>query len=437
MARKEMRGTLYEKNGCYVARISYYIDDQRKTKDKSTGIKVDGGTCVKSKRLAKEADRFLAEWMNSFTPPGQRAQIDIKEQLLTNTAKEWLEHQRGLIAPGTLAGYQRSVKDITLYFNTYLPVKTVQLTSAHVEKYLAWERARRQPDYTGDFKGKIMYKDGSGIENTVLHRATALRSILEYAKQTGIIDRNVASKRDSRIAFPNPQRHEFQVLNAEEGKRLLQETVKCELWFQVGITMALLLGLRRSEIFGIKISDIDMGSRILKISRTVTQQTLDGKNTVIVKPFTKNRKPKEFTLSEAFCVLLKELINEHELNRKVFGKAYSTEWDGYLMRYADGKLISPNRLTQKFKWFVEKNGFKSVRLHDLRHSCASILYANGVDLKTIQEILGHTQLTTTLMYTHIINDRKSAALAQMDGLMLSDSPLEGEGSENDRKIDRY
>lgn len=85
----------------------------------------------------------------------------------------------------------------------------------------------------------------------------------------------------------------------------------------------------------------------------------------------------------------------------------------------------------------EKNGFKAVRLHDLRHSCVSILYANGVDLKTIQEILGHTQLTTTLMYTHMINDRKSAALAQMDGLMLSDSPLEGEGSENDRKIDRY
>lgn len=429
MAKKEMRGTLYEKNGCYVARISYYVDNQRKTKDKSTGIKVDGGTSVKSKRLAKEADRFLVDWMNSFTPPGQKAQIDIKEQLLTDTAEEWLEHQRGLIAPGTLASYQRSVKDITLYFDTYLPVKTVQLTSAHVEKYLAWERTRRQPDYTGDFKGKTMYKDGSGIENTVLHRATALRSILEYAKQTGIIDRNVASKRDSRIAFPNPQRHEFHVLNAEEGKQLLQETVKCELWFQVGITMALLLGLRRSEIFGVKISDIDMESRKLRITRTITQQTVDGKNTVVAKPFTKNRKPKEFTLSKAFCNLLTELINDHEKNQKEFGRDYDRTWDGYLMRYADGKLISPNRLTQKFKWFVEKNGFKSVRLHDLRHSCASILYANGVDLKTIQEILGHTQLTTTLMYTHIINDRKKAALAQMDDLMLSDSPIEKEESE--------
>lgn len=426
MARKEMRGTLYEKNGCYVARISYYVDNQRKTKDKSTGIKVDGGTKIKSERLAKEANRFLAEWMHSFIPPELKTQIDIKEQLLTDTAKEWLEHQYGLIAPGTLASYQRSVKDISIYFMHYLPVKTVELTSAQVEKYLAWERARRQPFYTGDFKGKTMYKDGSGIENTVMHRATTLRSILQYAKRKGIVDRNVASKQDSQISLPKPQRHEFQVLNAEEGKQLLQETVKCELWFQIGITMALLLGLRRSEIFGIKIDDIDMESRKLRITRTITQQTLDGKNTITAKPFTKNRKPKEFTLSTAFCNLLTELINDHEKNRQEFGQDYNQEWEGYLMRYPDGKLISPNRLTQKFKWFVEKNGFKYVRLHDLRHSCASILYANGVDLKTIQEILGHAQLTTTLMYTHIINERQSAALAQMDDMMMPKVPAEEE-----------
>ena len=55
-----------------------------------------------------------------------------------------------------------------------------------------------------------------------------------------------------------------------------------------------------------------------------------------------------------------------------------------------------------------------IRFHELRHSCASILYAMGVDLLTIQEILGHANLSTTLLYTHIINDRRDQALEKMN-----------------------
>ena len=67
---------------------------------------------------------------------------------------------------------------------------------------------------------------------------------------------------------------------------------------------------------------------------------------------------------------------------------------------------------------VCKASWKQIRFHDLRHSCASILYANGIDLLTIQEILGHAQLTTTIMYTHKISEQKSIALSQMSNLMM-------------------
>lgn len=86
-----------------------------------------------------------------------------------------------------------------------------------------------------------------------------------------------------------------------------------------------------------------------------------------------------------------------------------------MIRYEDGKLVSPNVVTQHFSRFIQKHNFKAVRFHDLRHSCASILYANGTDIRTIQEILGHAHLSTTTMYTHTLTDRKSAALSKMHG----------------------
>lgn len=119
--------------------------------------------------------------------------------------------------------------------------------------------------------------------------------------------------------------------------------------------------------------------------------------------------------------ILNELIRDQKKNEQVFGKSYDRTWDGYLFRHVDGKLISPNMVTSKFRNFLKKNGLKQIRFHDLRHSCASILYANGTDLLTIQEILGHAQLTTTIMYTHKLSDRKNTALVKMGSLVLPDA----------------
>lgn len=100
------------------------------------------------------------------------------------------------------------------------------------------------------------------------------------------------------------------------------------------------------------------------------------------------------------------------------------------MRYPDGKIIPPNTITQHFQIFLEKNKLKRIRFHDLRHSCASILFANGVDILTIQEILGHAQLTTTIAYTHKISDTKTKALAQMSNQFLQPNTPKKEISQN-------
>ena len=104
-----------------------------------------------------------------------------------------------------------------------------------------------------------------------------------------------------------------------------------------------------------------------------------------------------------------------------------------MIRYPDGKLVSPNALTNKFAAFVKKHNLKPIRYHDLRHSCASILHANGADFLTIQEILGHAQLSTTFIYTHIIDDQQNSALEQMRCMLMEEN---GEKEEDGKVVEK-
>ena len=429
MKNKPPRGTIYAKNGYYYARISYYIDGKRKTQDRATGIKVDNSTQRKFDRQERAALKIMEEMLTSFIASTEKAQKKPTDQLIIETAQEWLVHTSKSKAPGTIASYTHSVRDITTYFSSN-PVRTAELTAKQVEAYLNWERQRRQANYSGENKVKPRNSDGSGIENTVHHRYTVLRSILQYAVREGIIDRNVASKRDAHIQPPMPQRQEFSVLTQAEASNLIQHLKQEPSWFQTAVLLALLLGLRRSEIIGIQLSDINWESRTLTIRRAVTQQTLNRKNTLVIKPHTKNRRPKTLNLSNELCDMLRHWIAEQQKYRDTFGTDYILDWDGYLMRYQDGKLVPPNTITQHFQIFLSKNNLKKIRFHDLRHSCASLLFASGVDILTIQEILGHAQLTTTIAYTHKISDNKSKALAKMSNQFLLSDSVEKEVSQN-------
>lgn len=218
---KEPNGITYIKNGRYYVRIYYYVDGKRKSKDYATGVHADNSSPRKAKQQERAAHAKLDEILQQNRLRQKSGRIGNQEQQFTATVAQWYTHQCGSKAPGTLSSYKYAVNDITYYFDTYLPVKTVDITPAHIEQYLNWERARRQPDYTGKDKKRVKYADGSGIENTVMHRATVIRSVLQYAKREGIVDRNAASKNDSQIDLPRPQRHEFYVLNVEEAQRLL------------------------------------------------------------------------------------------------------------------------------------------------------------------------------------------------------------------------
>ena len=106
-------------------------------------------------------------------------------------------------------------------------------------------------------------------------------------------------------------------------------------------------------------------------------------------------------LPQAEELLLKQKENV-ELNKQQLGKCYDKRYLDYVCVDNLGRLILPNRLTKNFIKVLRKNHLRKIRFHDLRHSCASIMLANGVPMKQIQEWLGHADFSTTAnIYSHL------------------------------------
>lgn len=116
----------------------------------------------------------------------------------------------------------------------------------------------------------------------------------------------------------------------------------------------------------------------------------------------------------------KLLAGAQELNKQVCGNCYNYEYDGFVFVDELGERMRANYLTSAFPKFLEDHGLRRMRFHDLRHSCASLLLANGVPLKHIQEWLGHSDFTTTAnIYAHLDYKSKiTSAQAMETGLVL-------------------
>ena len=148
---------------------------------------------------------------------------------------------------------------------------------------------------------------------------------------------------------------------------------------------------------------------------------LDGKSKIIQKDRTKTKSSyRSLPLVPPFEELLHRLKAQQELNQKLCGRSYCKKYTGYIYVHEIGELVKPGYLTQHFPLILQKNGMRKIRFHDLRYSCASLLYANGVSLKEIQEWLGHSDISTTSnIYTHLNFTSKVASANAILGVYPS------------------
>ena len=392
-------GHLREKYGMYYIVLSYTDENgKRKTPTTSTKLPVKGNK-KKAEAMLMAARKQKAEELEILRANKQATTISNESSNVTfsDYLSQWLNLMKNSVEISTYSGYVANIeKRIIPYFNEFHPYLLLcDVTPKHIQEYYTFEMEER------------------GVSaNTVIHRHANIRKALQYAYKMGIINSNPADK----IQRPKKSKYIGKYYNEDELTTLF-EIVKGD-YLELAVILASFYGLRRSEVIGLKWSAIDFKNKTITISHTVTQATIDGKCMVIKKDSTKSKSSfRTLPLVPRFEELLYRLKTQQEENRSLCGNAYNTEYTEYVYVNELGELIKPNYITQRFPEFLVKNNLKRIRFHDLRHSCASLLYANGVGLKDIQEWLGHSDISTTAnIYTHMDFKSKIASANAIMGV---------------------
>ncbi len=191
---------------------------------------------------------------------------------------------------------------------------------------------------------------------------------------------------------------------------------------EVAIKLAAFYGLRREEIIGLKWNAIDFENSTLTIQHTVTECNLNGKHIEVASDTAKTDSSlRTMPLVANFREMLLAKKEKQEYYRKLCGRSYCKEYLDYIFVNEMGERLKPSYLSDGFKRILEQNDLRRIRFHDLRHTCASLLLANNVPMKKIQEWLGHSDFSTTAnIYAHLDYQSKiSSAEAMLTGLGMN------------------
>ncbi|MET9918116.1 site-specific integrase [Streptomyces sp. NPDC006435] len=237
--------------------------------------------------------------------------------------------------------------------------------------------------------GSCCSKRLSPLTLTYIH--SVLKSALEHAVREEEIPRNVA--RNVRTGTPRPRR--FEPLTTDEARRLLTTAQGHRL--HALFELALHTGLRKGELLGLHWEDLDLDRGTAAVRRTLQRTSTGGLTTLPTKTRASERR---IALPTRCLHSLKQHHEQQQRERHAAG----TEWqhNGYVFTTPQGRPIDPTNLTRAFTTLLRKAGLRRIRFHDLRHSTATLLLEQGVELVVIKELLGHAHIgVTATVYAHV------------------------------------
>ena len=381
-------GHLTLKNGRYYAVLNYRnAGGQRKTKWISLGLSEKGNK--------RKAEAELARLRAEFEPPKEVGDLS-SDMLFADYLLEWLEIAKGRLAVATYSSYAAMIKKPVGPYFRQRNLTLRELEARHLQMFYSEMLRKVKP-------------------NTVIHYHAIIHSALKYAVKTDMLVQNVADKVD------RPKKNGFQpvFLSAEEMQKMFEALRGTKL--ELPVLVAAFYGFRRGEVLGLKWDAIDFERGTISVIRTVTTITVEGKQMEIEQQSAKTKSSlRTLPLIGSFREYFLQVKEAQELNKQICGNCYNHEYDGFVFVDELGERMRANYLTSAFPKFLESHGLRRMRFHDLRHSCASLLLANGVPLKHIQEWLSHSDFTTTAnIYAHLDYKFKiTSAQAMETGLAL-------------------
>lgn len=388
-------GHLQEKNGMFYVVLNYRDENgKRKTPWISTNLPVKGNK--------KRAENFMMDVRRNFVPPNvqrieEREAMQKGDIFFTDFLLKWLRVAKSTVKLTTYASYEMMATRIIIpYFET-LNIKLKELTTEDIQEFYSAQLERVSA-------------------NTVIHYHAVIHRALKYAVKIKTIQSNPA------VNVERPRKEKFigSFYDKKEINTLFDIIQGHPL--EVAIKLAAFYGLRREEIIGLKWTAIDFENNTLTIQHTVTECNLDGKHIEVASDTAKTDSSlRTMPLVTNFREMLLAKKEKQEHYRKLCGRSYCKEYLDYIFVNEMGERWKPRYLSDGFKRILEQNGLRRIRFHDLRHTCASLLLANNVPMKKIQEWLGHSDFSTTAnIYAHLDYQSKiSSAEAMLTGLGMS------------------
>lgn len=379
-------GHLQEKKGFYYIVLTYK-DEQNKPKSKWIATKLP----VKGNK--KKAEAMLLEARKTFEPNPIVTEADM---LFSDYMLGWLEMVRSNIEVTTYASYSNNVKGKIVPYFSERKIKLKDLQPKHIQEF-----------YTD------CMREYGICANTVIRYHANLRKALQYAVKTDLLVKNPADQVDR----PRVNKFVGSFYDKDEINRLLAVVRGTKI--ELAVLLASFYGLRRSEILGLKWNAIDFESKTITIQHIVTQVSVDGTLLLVQKDRTKNKASRRtLPLVPQIEQFLLSLQKKQKAHRAVCKSCYNNQYLDYLYVNEMGDLIKPDYISENFKLTLQKHGLRHIRFHDLRHSCASLLLANGVSMKSIQEWLGHSDFGTTAnIYAHLDYSQKLSSASTMSDII--------------------
>lgn len=244
---------------------------------------------------------------------------------------------------------------------------------------------------------------------TVFHVHAVLRNALADAVRDDLIVRNVVQQ----VRISPGHQEEVTPLTVAEARTLLRTAREHRLYALYAV--ALSIGLRRGEALGLRWSDVDLDVGLLQVRQTLQRHSGE----LHFAPPKTRRSRRTVPLLPSMVATLREHRERQAEERTRAGDGWADS--GLVFTTTTGRPIEPNDFSKAFGRMCERAGVRRVRLHDLRHTCASMLLAQGVPPRVVMEVLGHSALEVTMtIYGHVMLDAQRAALAGMDDLLRED-----------------
>jgi integrase len=335
-----------------------------------------------------------------------------RQEVATKLSKALADREGGLtFDAGSLTVGEYMTRWLSHSVQDTVSQKTYERYESIVRVHLspALGRIRLKALTSDHVRGLYREKLNSGLApRTVLHIHRTLSKALKQATDDGLIPRNAAAS----VKPPQARREEMQPLSRNQVGMFL-DTVKGDR-MEALYVLAVTSGLRQGELLALKWEDVDLegANPTLEVRRSLSETR--GRRSFVTP---KSSRGRHLRLSKRAASALR-VHRKRQLEERVL-KAGFWEDHGLIFPSEVGTPMSGRNLYRAFKIRVKRAALpQTLRFHDLRHTCATLLLRQGINPKFVQELLGHADISLTLnTYSHVLPDMGDAAAGGMDAAL--------------------